>query len=92
MIEIKSTALQLYSFISKMMHFVEAELDTKERSNDLDNYKNITQIFEKLVSLVVQLNKLSKEEQWHLQETLPEEDMAIIERFMKKYSKSHGNL
>lgn len=86
MIEIKATVAQLYSFISKMMQLVEDELDDNASLKDLDNYKNITQIFERLVSLVVQLNKLSKEEQWHMQETLPEEDLAIIERFMKKYA------
>lgn len=87
MIEIKATVGQLYSFISKMMRLVEEELNDDVPIKDLDNYKNITQIFERLVSLIVQLNKLSKEEQWHMQETLPEEDLAIIERFIEKYAK-----
>ena len=84
MIEIKTTVFQLYSFISKMMKFVEEELD---QGKDVESYKHMTQIFERLVSLVMQLNKLSKEEQFHVKVTLPAEDMAIIERFMEKYQK-----
>ena len=49
--------------------------------------KNMTNIFEKLVSLVMQLNRLSKDEQMHISDVLPEEDMKIIERFMEKYSR-----
>ena len=66
------------------MKFVEEELD---QGKDVESYKHMTQIFERLVSLVMQLNKLSKEEQFHVKDTLPAEDMAIIERFMEKYQK-----
>ena len=88
MIEVKNTASKLYSFISKMMILVEQDLDDPNVMDGDDacvTKKNMTNIFEKLVSLVMQLNRLSKDEQMHLSDALPEEDMQIIERFMEKY-------
>ena len=90
MIEVKTTVSKLYNFISKMMILVERDLDDADIMSGDDSCaakKNMTNIFEKLVSLVIQLNRLSKEEQMHLNDILPEEDMKIIERFMEKYSK-----
>ena len=89
MIEVKQTVAKLYSFISKMMLLVEDDLNNFDIINADDKCKakkNITNIFEKLVSLVMQLNRLSKDEQMHITETLPEEDMKIIERFLAKHS------
>lgn len=92
MVEIKTTVFQLYSFISKMMRFVEGALDECDStSKDIESYRHMTQIFEKLVSLIIQLNKLSKEEKLHVKDTLPKEDMAIIERFMEKHQKQRKN-
>ena len=88
MIEVKNTVSKLYSFISKMMILVEQDLDDPNVMDGDDacvTKKNMTNIFEKLVSLVMQLNRLSKDEQMHLSDALPEEDMQIIERFMEKY-------
>ena len=88
MIEVKNTASKLYSFISKMMILVEQDLDdpnVMDGDEACVTKKNMTNIFEKLVSLVMQLNRLSKDEQMHLSDALPEEDMQIIERFMEKY-------
>jgi len=90
MIEVKTTVSKLYSFISKMMMLVEQDLyDANIMGGDESCAvkKNMTNIFEKLVSLVMQLNRLSKDEQLYLSDTLPEEDMKIIERFMEKYVK-----
>ena len=88
MIEVKNTVSKLYSFISKMMILVEQDLDDPNVMDGDDacvTKKNMTNIFEKLVSLVMQLNRVSKDEQMHLSDALPEEDMQIIERFMEKY-------
>jgi len=90
MIEVKTTVFKLYSFISKMMILVEKDLDNPhlmDGDEAVSAKKNMTNIFEKLVSLVIQLNRLSKDEQLHLSDSLPEEDMQIIERFMEKYAK-----
>ncbi len=90
MMELKTTISKLYNFISKMMILVEQDLDDP---NIMDGdvsciaKKNMTNIFEKLVSLVMQMNRLSKDEQLHINDVLPEEDMKIIERFMEKYSR-----
>jgi hypothetical protein len=90
MIEVKNTVTKLYSFISKMMILVEQDLEDPNIINGDDSCaakKNMTSIFEKLISLVMQLNRLSKDEQMHLTDTLPEEDMKIIERFIERYKK-----
>ncbi len=90
MIEVKTTVSKLYNFISKMMVLVEQDLDNPNIMDGIDAClakKNMTNIFEKLVSLVMQLNRLSKDEQMHITDVLPEEDMKIIERFMEKYSR-----
>jgi len=47
--------------------------------------KNITSLMQKLVALVLQLNKLSKDESLYAEETLLSEDLKIIERFIQKY-------
>jgi hypothetical protein len=49
--------------------------------------KNITSIVSRLVNILLQLNKLSKEEQVHLSNILPDGDLEIIERFIEKYRK-----
>lgn len=93
MIEVKNTVSKLYSFISKMMILVEQDLDDPNIMDGDDAClakKNMTNIFEKLVSLVMHLNRLSKDEQMHLTDALPEEDMKIIERFMEKYKNRGG--
>ena len=93
MIEVKTTVSKLYNFISKMMVLIEQDLDDPDVMGGDDaclTKKNMTNIFEKLVSLVMQLNRLSKDEQMHLNDVLPEEDMKIIERFMEKYAKKKG--
>lgn len=77
------------------MMLVEQDLDNPNvmnRDEACIAKKNMTNIFEKLVSLVMQLNRLSKDEQLHLSDTLPEEDMKIIERFMEKYAKKRGDI
>jgi hypothetical protein len=66
---IKDTVSQLYSFISKMMTLLERDLDNSEivEMNDgLVVKKNMTTILHKLVALVLQLNKLSKDEQLYV--------------------------
>lgn len=90
MLEVKNTVSKLYSFISKMMILVEQDLEDPNIMNGDEAClakKNMTNIFEKLISLVMQLNRLSKDEQLYLNDTLPEEDMQIIERFMARYKK-----
>ena len=53
MIEVKTTVFKLYSFISKMMILVEKDLDNPhlmDGDEAVSAKKNMTNIFEKLVS------------------------------------------
>jgi hypothetical protein len=85
---IKNMVSQLHGFISKMMLLLEDDLN-KNDFGDIDQSssvkKNITSLMQKLVALVLQLNKLSKDESLYAEETLLSEDLKIIERFIQKY-------
>jgi hypothetical protein len=84
----KSTINKLYSFIAKLVLLLEEELDelkTNKSKSAINVKKNITDTLNKLVNLIVQLNKLNKDEiaNSHVDMTL--EDKAIIERFITGY-------
>ena len=83
---IKSTVNKLYEFITKMVFLLENDLDhISHDDQDLKFKKDITFIVSKMVSLIIQLNKLSKDENLFLETSLPEEDLEIIARFVSKY-------
>jgi len=84
----KITVNKLYGFIAKLVSLLEDELDQIEShksKNALNIKKNITDTLNKLVVLIIQLNKLSKEE---IDEdyTINKEDQDIIKRFVEKYN------
>jgi len=84
----KITVNKLYGFIAKLVSLLEDELDQIEShksKNALNIKKNITDTLNKLVVLIIQLNKLSKDE---IEEayTINKEDQAIIKRFVEKYN------
>ena len=84
----KITVNKLYGFIAKLVSLLEDELDQIEShksKNALNIKKNITDTLNKLVVLIVQLNKLSKEEMDEAY-TINKEDQAIIKRFVEKYN------
>lgn len=84
----KITVNKLYGFIAKLVSLLEDELDEIEShksKNALNIKKNITDTLNKLVVLIVQLNKLSKEEMDKAY-TINKEDQAIIKRFVEKYN------
>ncbi len=83
----KITVNKLYGFIAKLVSLLEDELDEIEShksKNALNIKKNITDTLNKLVVLIIQLNKLSKEEMDEAY-TINKEDQAIIKRFVEKY-------
>jgi hypothetical protein len=49
--------------------------------------KNITDVLNKLVNLIIQLNRLSKEEQFKGSSIMKDEDEAIIAEFLRKIEK-----
>ena len=84
----KITVNKLYGFIVKLVSLLEDELNEIElhkSKNALNIKKNITDTLNKLVVLIIQLNKLSKDE---IEEayTINKEDQDIIKRFIDKYN------
>lgn len=84
----QDTLTQLYKFITKMMLLLESDLENIAADDqELKLKKNITSIFSRLVNILLQLNKLSKEEQLNLADVLADRDLEIIERFIENYRK-----
>ncbi|MDP4709154.1 MAG: hypothetical protein NWS20_04045 [Rickettsiaceae bacterium] len=84
----KITVNKLYGFIAKLVILLEEELDelkTSKSKSAVNVKKNITDTLNKLVTLIIQLNKLSKDEVMYADKTMPQEDKEIIERFLSKY-------
>jgi hypothetical protein len=84
----KNTVNKLYGFIAKLVSLLEDELNeisSHKSKNSLNIKKNITDTLNKLVALIIQLNKLSKEE---IDEDciINKEDQDIIKRFVEKYN------
>ena len=79
---------KLYGFIAKLVILLEEELDDLRSSKSksaLNIKKNITDTLNKLVTLIIQLNKLSQDEMMRSNQAMPLEDQEIIERFLSKY-------
>ncbi len=82
------TVNKLYGFIAKLVILLEEELDDLRSSKSksaLNVKKNITDTLNKLVTLIIQLNKLSQDEMMRSNQAMPLEDQEIIERFLSKY-------
>jgi len=84
----KPTIEKLYGFIARLVSMLEEELDelgANKSKSAITVKRNITDTLNKLVTLIIQLNKLSKDDMTQNNESLPSEDAEIIERFLKKY-------
>jgi len=84
----KNTVNKLYGFIARLVSLLEDELNeisSHKSKTALNIKKNITDTLNKLVALIIQLNKLSKEE---IDEDciINKEDQDIIKRFVEKYN------
>jgi hypothetical protein len=87
---LQPTVSKLYSFIAKLVLMLEDELDElrlNKSKSALTVKKNITDTLNKLVTLIIQLNKVSKEESLNVKTIMPAADQEIIEYFLSKYSK-----
>jgi len=86
--DIGATIDRLYKFIATLVTLLEDELE-EVRSNRsksaIKEKKNITEILNKLVSIIIQLNKLVKDSALHSQNISSSEDLEIIGRFLRKY-------
>jgi hypothetical protein len=86
----KTTIDKLYGFITKLVTMLEEELDEINHENSKKTRglkKDITLTLNKLVTIIMQLNKVSKDECLYMEYSMPEEDQRIIEEFLEKYRK-----
>lgn len=84
----KETLDKLYGFIARLVLMLDEELEevrSKKNKTALNQQKNITDILDKLVKIIIQLNKISPEDFVQEKYDIASEDLNIILRFMGKY-------
>ena len=85
---ISATIDRLYKFITTLVTLLEEELEEVKSNSSksaTQEKKHITEMLNKLVSIITQLNKLANDSIVDSQSTMTLEDLEIIERFLKKY-------
>lgn len=86
------TINKLYALITRLVVMMEDELNEISHSkskNSINVKKNLTDSLSKLVSLIIQLNKVSMEHFASSDVIMPEEDQKIIDQFLAKYRTSN---
>ncbi len=84
------TIKKIHKFIAKLILILENNLEDmhlSDKKSTTSAQKNIADILNKLVNLMIQLNKLSKEQKLDIKNIVTESDQEIIERFLKYRSK-----
>lgn len=85
----KETLDKLYGFIARLVLMLDEELEevrSKKNKIALNQQKNITDILDKLVKIIIQLNKINPEDFVQEKYEIASEDLNIILRFMGKYN------
>lgn len=85
----KDNVTKLYGFIAKLMTLLENDisfLEDTHNKNTVAVKKNIADILGKLVMLLVQLNKISKDEDLDNDDIVAGNDENIIKIFLDKYN------
>ena len=83
----KTTINKIYEFITKLVVLLEDELEelrSGTTKNTISTQKNITDILNKLVNLISQLNKVAKEKQLEVEVGFGESDKEILNKFIEK--------
>ncbi len=83
----KTTINKIYEFITKLVILLENELEELKvgsTKNTISTQKNITDILNKLVNLISQLNKVAKEKQLEVEVGFDESDKEILNKFIEK--------
>lgn len=83
----KTTINKIYEFITKLVILLEDELEELKvgsTKNTISTQKNITDILNKLVNLISQLNKVAKEKQLEVEVGFDESDKEILNKFIEK--------
>lgn len=90
-VKMKVTVNKIYEFIAKLISLLEDELNQFDepnfigKKNTLTIKKSIIITLNKLVTLIIQLNKLRSEDLTD-DLTINQEDQDIIQRFIDKYN------
>lgn len=85
----KETLDKLYGFIARLVLMLDEELEevrSKKNKTVLNQQKNITDILNKLVKIIIQLNKITPEDFIQEKYDIASEDLKIISRFIGKYN------
>lgn len=83
----KTTINKIYEFITKLVVLLEDELEELRNGsakNTIATQKNITDILNKLVNLISQLNKVAKEKQLEVDMRFDKSDKEILNKFIEK--------
>ncbi|WP_395477469.1 hypothetical protein [Rickettsia endosymbiont of Pantilius tunicatus] len=83
------TLNNLYNFTTKLILLLEDELEyltLNKSENNLADTKNIAEILNKLVNLLIQLNKLPNNQITFETSKIDEKDKMIIDNFLKNYN------
>ncbi len=83
----KNTVNKIYEFITKLVVLLEDELDklkNGEAKNTIPTQKNIADILNKLVNLISQLNKASRDKQKNVSDDFSQSDKDILNEFIEK--------
>lgn len=83
----KTTINKIHEFITKLVVLLEDELEELKAGstkNTISTQKNITDILNKLVNLISQLNKVAKEKQLEVEVGFDESDREILNKFIEK--------
>jgi hypothetical protein len=84
---VKTTINKIYEFITKLVVLLEDELEELRNGsakNTIATQKNITDILNKLVNLISQLNKVAKEKQLEVDMRFDKSDKEILNKFIEK--------
>lgn len=83
----KTTINKIYEFITKLVVLLEDELEELRNGsakNTIATQKNITDILNKLVNLISQLNKVAKEKRLEVDMKFDKSDKEILNKFIEK--------
>lgn len=81
---------KLYKFVSNLISMLEADLEKLklEQANNINDKKNITETLNKLVRLIILLNKLNSDSNGE-KTLISNEDKKIIKYFLEKYNRKN---
>ncbi|MGX6960258.1 MAG: hypothetical protein ACIPMY_03265 [Rickettsia endosymbiont of Pentastiridius leporinus] len=87
--DITDTLNSLYKFTTKLIILLEYELERltlNRNENNIADTKNIAETLNKLVNLIIQLNKLPNNQVTFEPSKIDEKDKIIIDNFLKNYN------